>query len=196
MSFGGFSDIQRDRDRAHSSRHRLAGRGEELGEEHEDGEIGFSRRSAGTYRGRSETEEETEEESGHEEGHEEQQQQQQQKQPSRRQRGDPNPAGENSYATNNPALREVTTNGASGGVNWGSAAEAGIAHLAKAYDKSASVNKEPAGSNGSGTGKSSVFGQRLAEREEPDNGTGAVLVKQAFGGGECALSALVSSVVV
>lgn len=198
MSFGGFSDIQRDRDRAHSSRHRNAGRGEELGEEHEDGETGFSKWSAGTYRGRSETEEETEEESGHEEGHEEQQQQQ--KQPPRKQRGDPNPTGGNSYATSNPALREATTNGvgagASGGVNWGSAAEAGIAHLAKAYDKSASVNKEPAGSNGSGTGKPSVFGQRLAEREEPESGTGAVLVKQAFGGGECALSALVSSVVV
>lgn len=189
MSFGGFSDIQRDRDRAHSSRHRNA--------EHEHGETGFSRWSAGIYRGPSETEEETEEESGHESGHEEQQPQQ----PPRKQRS-PSPTGGNSYATNNPrgtALREATTNGAGvgvGGVNWGSAAETGIAQLAKAYDKSASANKEAAGSNGSGAGKSNVFGQRLAEREEPENGAGAVMVKQAFGSGECALSAPVSSVVV
>lgn len=187
MSFGGFSDIQRDRDRAHSSRHRNTG----LGDDHDDGESGFSRRSAGTYRGRSETEEETEEESGHEEGHEDQQQQQQQHQPPRRQREDPSPTEGNSYATNNPR-GPVTTNGAGtgvgvGGINWGSAAETGIANLAKAYDKSASINKEAAGSNGAR--KPNVFGQRLAEREEPENGTGTVMVKQAFGSGECALSA-------
>ncbi|KAL0636016.1 hypothetical protein Q9L58_005045 [Maublancomyces gigas] len=183
MSFGGFSDIQRDRDRAHSSRHR----------NNEDGESGFSRWSAGTHRGRSETEEETEEESGHEEGPEDQQQQQQQHQPPRRQRGDPSPTEGNSYATNNPR-GPVTTNGAGagvgvgvgvGGINWGSAAETGIANLAKAYDKSASINKEAAGSNGAG--KPNVFGQRLAEREEPESGAGTVMVKQAFGSGECAL---------
>lgn len=165
MSFGGFSDIQRDRDRAHSSRHRNAGR-----EEHEDTESAFARQGARTYWGRSE-EEETEEETEEEE----------------EERRDTHDA--NSHAPSNPRgsaappPREPSTNGV--GVGWGSVAEAGIANFTKAYDKSAAAHKD-AGSNG--TGKSAVFGQRLAERAEPESaagaGAGAGAVKQTFGSGE------------
>lgn len=204
MSFGGFSDIQRDRDRAHSSRHRIAAtRSEELGEESYESERRGStprseerpnregkdnedsRRGGGTY---GEPEEEQLGRGGggsgggggdrrpynagtNDEGH-----------------GDTDSRGDE-YGSRRSELRDSSENtdrGNSNGtnpINWESAVEAGISTFAKAYEKSASANKE-GGTEANGSerrhGEPSAFGQRLAKREG-DGGEG--LVKQAFGGG-------------
>lgn len=225
MSFGGFSDIQRDRDRAHSSRHR--NRVEELGDESENNsygrsdseERGFSSRGderasrnegdgrrGGTYRGEEEGEEQPYRGGGGggRRPYEEQQ-------PYRgdgdrdHQRTDNYAGGNSEYAENrghtegsygarrnNSEFRENSegagqgnTNGG-GEINWGTVAgtvaEAGISRFAKAYDKSAEVNKEESGANGRyNGGQPSAFGQRFANGEQGED-TGDI-VQKAIGGG-------------